>query len=193
MTPCEDVRAANETVEEGREDDLRSLMDALAILSEEQRNVVLLRHVVGLSPPEIAEHLGRSESSIHGLHYRARGAMQAHLVGAGAGPTIALAGHMTQVTAERSRLAGLRAPTGSHPAGELIELMRLDRHDPELYARLIEAVERIASRVRSRSATKLRHSSMSSPPTARSSMPSGCRLGQKRSRSRCVRWDRPRR
>ena len=91
MTPCEDIRA-DETVEEGREDDLRSLMGALAILSEEQRNVVLLRHVVGLSPPEIAEHLGRSESSIHGLHYRARGAMQAYLVRAGAGPTIALAG-----------------------------------------------------------------------------------------------------
>jgi len=92
VTLCEDLGETEQTAEESRRDDLRSLMDALAILPEEQRNVVLLRHVLGLSPPEIAEHLGRSESSVHGLHYRARGAMQEHLVGAGAGPTTALVG-----------------------------------------------------------------------------------------------------
>lgn len=35
-----------------------------------------MRHVVGLSPGEIAARLGRSEGSIHGLHHRGRGALQ---------------------------------------------------------------------------------------------------------------------
>jgi RNA polymerase sigma-70 factor (ECF subfamily) len=39
----------------------------------------VLRHVVGLTPPEIAEQMGRSESSIHGLHHRGRKALQQEL------------------------------------------------------------------------------------------------------------------
>jgi RNA polymerase sigma-70 factor, ECF subfamily len=53
---------------------------ALATLPEEQRQVVFLRHVVGLTPGEIAERMGRSESSIHGLHHRGRRALQKELV-----------------------------------------------------------------------------------------------------------------
>src|SRR5437764_3023551 len=41
---------------------------ALATLPEEQREVVILRHVVGLTPGEIADRMGRTEGSIHGLH-----------------------------------------------------------------------------------------------------------------------------
>jgi RNA polymerase sigma-70 factor, ECF subfamily len=41
--------------------------------------VVVLRHVVGLTPGEIAERLGRSENSIHGLHHRGRRALQSQL------------------------------------------------------------------------------------------------------------------
>ena len=52
---------------------------ALATLPEEQRQVVFLRHVVGLSPGEIADRMGRSESSIHGLHHRGRRALQREL------------------------------------------------------------------------------------------------------------------
>ena len=52
---------------------------ALATLPAEQRQVVLLRHVVGLTPGEIANHLGRSEGSIHGLHHRGRRALQREL------------------------------------------------------------------------------------------------------------------
>jgi RNA polymerase sigma-70 factor (ECF subfamily) len=40
---------------------------------------VFLRHVVGLTPGEIADRLGRSESSIHGLHHRGRRALQREL------------------------------------------------------------------------------------------------------------------
>ncbi len=52
---------------------------ALATLPQEQRQVVMMRHVIGLSPGEIADRMGRSESSIHGLHHRGRRALQREL------------------------------------------------------------------------------------------------------------------
>lgn len=55
------------------------VQDALATLTSEQREVVILRHVVGLTPGEIAERMGRSEGSIHGLHHRGRRALQHEL------------------------------------------------------------------------------------------------------------------
>lgn len=55
------------------------LQAALASLPQDQREVMVMRHVVGLSPPEIAERMGRSESSIHGLHHRGRRTLQVEL------------------------------------------------------------------------------------------------------------------
>ena len=52
---------------------------ALATLPDEQREVVLLRHLVGLTPGEIADRMGRTEGSIHGLHHRGRRALQREL------------------------------------------------------------------------------------------------------------------
>ena len=52
---------------------------ALAALPDEQRQVVVLRHIVGLTPAEIADRMGRSESSIHGLHHRGRRSLQREL------------------------------------------------------------------------------------------------------------------
>jgi RNA polymerase sigma-70 factor, ECF subfamily len=74
-------------------DDDRSLVfrEALDTLPENQRTVVVLRHVVGLSPPEIARRLGRTERSVHGLHHRGRGALKAELLERGAGPAVAAA------------------------------------------------------------------------------------------------------
>ena len=63
--------------------------EALDALPENQRTVVVLRHVVGLSPPEIADRLGRTERSVHGLHHRGRGALKAELLERGAGPAVA--------------------------------------------------------------------------------------------------------
>jgi RNA polymerase sigma-70 factor (ECF subfamily) len=63
-----------------------AIHDALAELPEPQREIVVLRHLAGLSPGEIAERLGRSEDSVHGLHHRGRKALQAALVEAGATP-----------------------------------------------------------------------------------------------------------
>jgi RNA polymerase sigma-70 factor (ECF subfamily) len=48
----------------------------MASLPGEQRRVVMLRHIVGLSPPEIAAQMGKSESSVHALHHRGRQALK---------------------------------------------------------------------------------------------------------------------
>ena len=67
-------------------DESAAVWDALASLPEEQREVVVLRHVAGLTPGEIADRLGRSESSIHGLHHRGRRALQKELTLTGSTP-----------------------------------------------------------------------------------------------------------
>jgi RNA polymerase sigma-70 factor, ECF subfamily len=78
--PVEEVRTTDPG-DKGVELERRQcLQEALAGLPEEQRRVLLLRHVVGLSPPEIAERLGRSESSVHGLHHRGRARLRAALI-----------------------------------------------------------------------------------------------------------------
>ncbi len=65
----------------------RGLEQALETLPEDQRGVVVLRHLVGLSPGEIADRMGRTESSIHGLHHRARLALRRELEGVECAPT----------------------------------------------------------------------------------------------------------
>jgi RNA polymerase sigma-70 factor (ECF subfamily) len=62
------------------------LQDALTELPEVQREILVLRHLGGYSPGEIAERLGRSENSVHGLHHRGRRALQRALAQAGATP-----------------------------------------------------------------------------------------------------------
>ena len=62
------------------------LEQALEALPEDQRGVVVLRHLVGLTPGEIATRMGRSEASIHGLHHRARQTLRRELVEAGCAP-----------------------------------------------------------------------------------------------------------
>jgi RNA polymerase sigma-70 factor, ECF subfamily len=78
-TPAEEVHGADAHDDQGAQDMARDLQTALDALPEEQRTVVVMRHLVGLTPPEIAEHMGRTESSIHGLHHRGRRALQQEL------------------------------------------------------------------------------------------------------------------
>jgi RNA polymerase sigma-70 factor, ECF subfamily len=49
---------------------------ALATLPAEQREVVVLRHILGFSATEIADRTGRTESSVHGLQHRGRRALR---------------------------------------------------------------------------------------------------------------------
>lgn len=81
----EEVLAAERPYDEGS--DLRLMLgEALAELPEIQREIVVLRHLGGLSPKEIAERLGRSEDSVHGLHHRGRRALRQALTEMGATP-----------------------------------------------------------------------------------------------------------
>ena len=63
-----------------------ALKVALADLPESQRHVLVLRHIGGLSPTEIAERLGKTEASIQGLHHRGRAALKVSLRELGVAP-----------------------------------------------------------------------------------------------------------
>jgi RNA polymerase sigma-70 factor, ECF subfamily len=64
----------------------RALRDALADLSDEQREVVVLRHLAGMGAREIAARLSKSEAAVHALNHRGRTAMRASLLRAGVAP-----------------------------------------------------------------------------------------------------------
>jgi RNA polymerase sigma-70 factor (ECF subfamily) len=78
-TPAEEVFGADMQADDVALHRARSLRTALVALPYEQRKVIVMRHLVGLTPPEIATQMGRSESSIHGLHHRGRRALQEEL------------------------------------------------------------------------------------------------------------------
>jgi RNA polymerase sigma-70 factor (ECF subfamily) len=78
-TPCEDVRKSTPDPFAGNEERLSTLKEAIGVLQDEQREVVVLRQFVGLTPGEIAARLGKSEGAVHGLHHRGRRAVQAEL------------------------------------------------------------------------------------------------------------------
>jgi RNA polymerase sigma-70 factor, ECF subfamily len=65
----------------------RSLDDALSALSRGQRDVLVLREVLGLTPQEAARCLGKSDGAVHMLHHRARRTVRERLSGCGSGPS----------------------------------------------------------------------------------------------------------
>ena len=87
--PFEEVRTTDEGHEQVGFDRSQSLREAFHRLPPDQREVLVLRHIAGLSPSEIAERIGKTESSVHGLHHRGRGALQAALRELEAAPVIA--------------------------------------------------------------------------------------------------------
>jgi RNA polymerase sigma-70 factor (ECF subfamily) len=89
--PVEEVRVDDQGHEQVGFERSQCLRDALKRLPEDQREVLVLRHVVGLTPGEIAKRLGKTEGSIHGLHHRGRGALQQSLRELEAAPVIATA------------------------------------------------------------------------------------------------------
>ena len=83
--PVEEVRTPGAVGQPGSSR-LEELREALAGLPSDQREVLLLRHLAGLSPSEIATRTGRTEASIHGLHHRGRRTLQSDLLSRGLGP-----------------------------------------------------------------------------------------------------------
>jgi RNA polymerase sigma-70 factor, ECF subfamily len=91
MVPAEDVRGSDPDLAEVGHERRRTLTDALRHLPRDQREVVMLRHLVGLTPGEIASHMGKSESAVHGLHHRGRRTLRLELERGGAAPALAVA------------------------------------------------------------------------------------------------------
>ena len=89
--PVEEVRADDQGHEQIGFERSQCLRDALQGLPEDQREVLVLRHLAGLTPLEIADRLGKTEGSVHGLHHRGRGALQRALRELDAAPLIAAA------------------------------------------------------------------------------------------------------
>jgi RNA polymerase sigma-70 factor (ECF subfamily) len=88
--PTEEIRIADTGHTETSLDRGRALRQALEELPEDQREVLVLRHIVGLSPVEIAGILDKTESSVHGLHHRGRRSLRDSLAELGAAPVVAI-------------------------------------------------------------------------------------------------------
>lgn len=86
--PFEEVRTDDGGHEEEGFERTECLRAALMNLSPEQREVLVLRHLAGLSPREIAKRMGKTEGSIHGLHHRGRAALKDLLREMESGPVV---------------------------------------------------------------------------------------------------------
>lgn len=84
--PVEEVWISEDGEEQTSFEYTHALKAALAELPESQREVLVLRHIGGLSPTEIAERLGKTEASIQGLHHRGRAALKISLLQLGVAP-----------------------------------------------------------------------------------------------------------
>jgi RNA polymerase sigma-70 factor, ECF subfamily len=84
--PCAEVRAVEPLADDFSGERSRALRDALDALPRDQREVLILRHVAGMTPGEIARSLGKTEGSVHGLHHRGRRTLQRELSDLGARP-----------------------------------------------------------------------------------------------------------
>jgi RNA polymerase sigma-70 factor, ECF subfamily len=87
--PCEEVRPVDAVADDYSFERSRALEDALDALPRDQRQVLILRHVAGMTPGEIARSLGKTEHAIHGLHHRGRRTLKRELLKLDAGPVTA--------------------------------------------------------------------------------------------------------
>jgi RNA polymerase sigma-70 factor, ECF subfamily len=72
--------------DESNPDHSRSLRETFKALNNAQRNVLVLREVVGLTPREVARTLGKTEAAVNTCHHRARRAAIRSLVSMGSVP-----------------------------------------------------------------------------------------------------------
>jgi RNA polymerase sigma-70 factor, ECF subfamily len=86
------VRTSDEGHEQLGFERSQALVAALEGLLEDQREVLILRHIAGLTPVEIALRLGKSEAAVHGLHHRGRASLWVALSDLGAAPVTAARG-----------------------------------------------------------------------------------------------------
>ena len=70
--PIEHVHSPDEVAPGGGREALADLRLSIDALPAEQRDVIVLRFLVGLTPSEVAQRMGRSEDAVHGLQHRGR-------------------------------------------------------------------------------------------------------------------------
>ncbi len=87
--PVEEVRISDTGDDRRAFERRQCLTEALSALPEEQRKVLVLRHMTGLSPREIADRMGKTESAVHGLHHRGRAALKQTLIALESAPVTA--------------------------------------------------------------------------------------------------------
>jgi RNA polymerase sigma-70 factor (ECF subfamily) len=78
--PIEEVRPTDLADDATGRERFADLQLALDSLPREQRDVLMLRFLVGLSPSEVAERLGRSEDAVHGLQHRGRRRLRSEML-----------------------------------------------------------------------------------------------------------------
>ena len=89
--PSDPIEAPPEA-EESDPDNARSLCETFRALSSAQRDVLLLREVVGLTPSEVAKRLHKTEAAVNTCHHRARLAAVRSLTSLGSTPATRSAG-----------------------------------------------------------------------------------------------------
>jgi RNA polymerase sigma-70 factor (ECF subfamily) len=88
LIPYEEVRSADTPDEGAGRDRLEALRDALGAMPTEQRDVVVLRFLGGMTPGEIAQKMGRTENAIHALQHRGRRRLRVELERLDAAPLV---------------------------------------------------------------------------------------------------------
>jgi RNA polymerase sigma-70 factor (ECF subfamily) len=87
--PCEEVLDPQTSREDVSTDRLAAIREALAALPQDQREILTLRFVLGLTPKEVGERLGRTERAIHALQHRGRTQLRRELERLEAAPVTA--------------------------------------------------------------------------------------------------------
>ena len=87
LVPCDQVRNPDAPDEDVGRERLEALRVALSGMPTEQREVVVLRFVGGMTPGEIAARMGRSENAVHALQHRGRRRLRSELERLDAAPT----------------------------------------------------------------------------------------------------------
>jgi RNA polymerase sigma-70 factor (ECF subfamily) len=77
--PVEEIRNPETEAEDIGRDRCDALRTALAVLPADQREVLVLRFIAGMTPAEIAERMDRSEDAVHGLQHRGRRTLRKEL------------------------------------------------------------------------------------------------------------------
>jgi RNA polymerase sigma-70 factor (ECF subfamily) len=86
--PCAEIHDSHEFREDVSADRLQAIRQALGALPDEQREVLVMRFVLGMKAAEIGERLGRSELAVHALQYKGRRRLREELVRLEAAPAV---------------------------------------------------------------------------------------------------------